>query len=168
MSQIDPYSISHTFDAPRALVYQVSTQPEHVAHWLSPDGFENIHATMDFKVGGTYHYGLEGPGGMQMWGRQVYREIEPDARVVCLQSFSDKDGGVTRHPMVPNWPLEMLSTTTFDDDRPGKTRLTITWQPWQADAAGDAIFDGARLGMGMAFAGTFSKLESYLAQLQAK
>jgi uncharacterized protein YndB with AHSA1/START domain len=168
MSQADPYSISHTFDAPRVLVFEVNTQPEHLSHWLSPDGFESIHVAMDFKVDGTYHYGLEGPGGVQMWGLQVYREIEPDAKVACLQSFSDQDGAVTRHPMVPNWPLEMLSTTTFEDDGPGRTRLTVSWQPWDADAAGNAIFNAAHSSMGMGFADNFSKLESYLAQLQSK
>jgi uncharacterized protein YndB with AHSA1/START domain len=168
MPQAAPFSISRIFKAPRSLVYQAHTEPSHLARWLSPEGFKNIHTAMDFKVGGTYHYGLEGPDGLQMWGKQVYREIVPNEKLVFIQSFSDKAGGLTRHPMAATWPLQMLATTTFEDAGPGMTKLTITWQPYESDEAGNATFDGARAGMEQGFGGTFVKLESYLVELQAK
>jgi len=167
MSEVAPFTIAHTFLAPRALVYAVHTQPDHLAQWLSPEGFHSIHAAMDLRVGGTYHYGLEGPAGMQMWGLQTFREIVPGEKLVYLQSFSDKDGGLTRHPMAPTWPLKMLATTTFEDAGPGKTRLAISWHPHESDDAGTATFEGARAAMQGGFAGTFAKLEGYLAQLQS-
>ena len=92
------FSISRDLKAPRALVYEVQTDAKHLANWLSPEGFKTIHAKMDFRVGGTYHYGLEGPDGMQMWGLQRFREIVPNEKIVLVQSFSDKDGGLARHP----------------------------------------------------------------------
>jgi len=115
MKKVAPFTTSRVLNAPRALVYKVQTEVAHLEKWLSPAGFRTIHAEMNFKVGGTYHYGLEGPGGMQMWGLQTFREIVPNERVVLIQSFSDKDRGLTRHPMSADWPLEMLSTTTFQD-----------------------------------------------------
>jgi len=121
-----PFIISRDLNAPRKLVYAVQTDPKHLANWLSPEGFKNIHTDMDFRVGGFYHYGLEGPGGMQMWGLQKYLEIVPEEKIVLIQSFSDKDRNLTRHPMAPDWPLEMLATTTFADLGAGKTRLTIS------------------------------------------
>jgi uncharacterized protein YndB with AHSA1/START domain len=102
---------------------------------------------------------------MEMWGRQVFREIVPDEKLVYVQSFSDKDGGITRHPMSATWPLEMLATNTFEDAGAGKTKLTITWQPYNADDTAVATFDGARPGMDQGFAGTFAALEAYLATL---
>jgi uncharacterized protein YndB with AHSA1/START domain len=42
------------------MVFDVNTQPQHLARWLSPDGFESIHTNMDFRVGGQYHYGVQG------------------------------------------------------------------------------------------------------------
>jgi uncharacterized protein YndB with AHSA1/START domain len=168
VSQVAPFSISRVLDAPQALVFAVNTDPAHIAHWLSPEGFHTIHADMDFRVGGSYHYGIEGPGGMQMWGKQTYREITPVERLVYIQSFSDKDGGLTRHPMSPDWPLQMLATTTFEAVGPDKTKVTITWQPYEADAAAEAAFEEGRAGMTQGFGGTFAKLEAYLAQLQAK
>lgn len=75
MNTITPFVISRVFQAPRPLVFEVNTQPQHLAHWLSPEGFHNIHTDMDFRVGGRYHYGIQGPGGMEMWGRQDFRDI---------------------------------------------------------------------------------------------
>jgi uncharacterized protein YndB with AHSA1/START domain len=160
------FSISRDLKAPRALVYEVQTDPKHLANWLSPEGFRTIHAAMDFRVGGTYHYGLEGPGGMQMWGLQKFREIVPNEKIVLIQSFSDKDGKLARHPMSSDWPLEMLSTTTFADIGPSLTRLTITWRPYNADEAGIRAFEAGRASMTGGFSGTLAKLEAYLAQLQ--
>lgn len=168
MNPIAPFTISRVVNAPRELVYRVHTEPAHLAKWLSPEGFGSIHAVMEFKVGGTYHYGLEGPDGAQMWGRQVFREIVPNEKLVCIQSFSDKEGGLGRHPMAATWPLEMFATTTFEDAGDGKTRITISWAPHNSDEAGHATFDNARAGMEQGFGGTFAKLESYLAGLSGK
>jgi uncharacterized protein YndB with AHSA1/START domain len=165
MPPTEPFVISRVFNAPRELVYQVNTQPAHMAHWLTPQGFKAIHTAMDFRVGGTYHYGLEGPGGMLMWGRQVYREIVPNEKLVLIQSFSDKDGGITPHPLSPTWPLEMLATTTFEDAGPGKTKVTISWLPYNANEAGNATFEQGRGSMTQGFAGTFTQLDAYLLTL---
>lgn len=166
MKKVAPFTTSRVLNAPRALVYKVQTEVAHLEKWLSPEGFKTIQADMDFRVGGTYHYGLEGPGGMQMWGLQTFREIVPNEKVVLIQSFSDKNRGLTRHPMSPEWPLEMISTTTFEDAGPGKTRITISWEPYNSDDAGVETFDQARPSMEGGFAGTLAKLEAHLASLQ--
>ena len=166
MKQADPFSISRVLNAPRALVYKVQTDPKHLEKWFSPEGFKTIHAAMDFRVGGTYHYGLEAPSGMQTWGLQTFREIVPNDKIVLIQSFSNKDGELARHPMAADWPLELLSTTTLEDAGEGKTLLTITWQPYNSDEAGHAAFEKGRSGMQGGFSGTFAKLEAYLEHLQ--
>jgi len=165
MKEIQPYSNFRVLNAPRDLVFRVYTEASHLENWLSPAGFQTFHSNMDFKIGGTYHYGLQGPNGMQMWGKQVFRDIVPNEKIVLVQSFSDKDGGLTRHPMSATWPLEMLATTTFEDAGPGKTKVTITWQPITSDDIELTTFDNARPGMDNGFAGTFAKLDAYLASL---
>ncbi|MBX9722179.1 MAG: SRPBCC domain-containing protein [Candidatus Obscuribacterales bacterium] len=164
---VEPFSISRVFNAPRSLVYLVHTDPEHLSKWMSPEGFEAIYSVMDFKVGGFYHNGLQGPNGMQMWGKQTFVEIVSNEKLVHIQSFSDKAGGITRHPMAESWPLEMLATTTFEDAGTGKTKVTISWKPYNSDEAGNATFNGARAGMDQGFSGTFAKLESYLASIKS-
>ncbi len=161
---VQPFTTSRLVSAPRELVYAVHTDPTHLAGWMSPAGFETIHAAMDLRVGGSYHYGLRGPGGLEMWGKQVFREIEPNRKLVYIQSFSDKDGGLAQHPMSPTWPKQLLATTTFEDVGPTRTLVTISWQPYEADEVANATFDAARAGMTGGFAGTFDKLEAYLAE----
>jgi uncharacterized protein YndB with AHSA1/START domain len=164
--ETEAFSISRDLKAPRALVYEVQTDPKHLVNWLSPEGFKTTHAVMDFRVGGRYHYCQEGPDGPRMWGLQRFLEIAPNERIVLIQSFSDKDGGVTRHPMSREWPLEMLATTTFEEIGPGMTRITISWRPHNSDEAGIRAFDAGRASMTGGFGGVFKKLEAYLAQLQ--
>ncbi len=165
MSDIKPFTVSRIFNAPRALVYKVNTESEHLAKWMGPAGAKVIKTDLRFEVGGIHHYGLELPDGSQMWGKQVYLEIVPLTRIVLIQSFSDKDAGLTRHPMAPTWPLEMLSTTTFADDG-SKTIMTVNWKPYNSDATGIATFDGARDGMTGGFKGMMDTLETYLVSLK--
>jgi uncharacterized protein YndB with AHSA1/START domain len=165
MQPLTPFVIIREFRAPRALLWKVQTQVEHLQHWLSPEGFHTIHADMDFRLGGRYFYGIEGPNGLQMWGLQQFLEIIYERKIVHLQSFSNKEGGQSRHPMAPTWPAYMHVTATYEDS-PNGTVYSISWQPHESDDIGIATFDGARAGMQAGFAGTFTKLDAYLSQLQ--
>jgi len=163
-----PFVIVREFCAPRALLWKVQTQAEHLQHWLSPEGFHTIHAEMDFRVGGRYFYGIQGPNELQMWGLQQFLEIVPERKIVHLQSFSNKDGGLGRHPMAPTWPDYMHVTASYEDSADGGTVYSISWQPHESSEAGIATFDAARAGMQAGFAGTFAKLDRYLVELQAR
>src|SRR5262249_6846214 len=44
----------------------------------------------------------------------------------------DEAGGTTRHPLHKDWPLEMLSVFSFEDEAGGKTKFTASWQPHKA------------------------------------
>lgn len=166
MQTVEPFVITRNFRAPRALLWQVQTRAEHLKNWLSPEGFHTIHADMDFRVGGRYFYGIEGPNELQMWGMQQFLEIFHEKKTVHLQSFSDKDGGLGRHPMAPTWPAYMHVTANYEDCPEG-TMYSISWQPHESDEVGISTFDGARTGMQAGFAGTFAKLDAYLSKLQA-
>ena len=159
------FVISRVFDAPRELVWKAFTDPEHMKHWWGPKGFTARVAKMDFRPGGSYHYCLRSPDGKDMWGKFVYCEIVAPERMVFINSFSDEHGGLTRHPMSPSWPLEMLSTFTFEE-QDGKTTLTIKWIPYNATEEERKTFDGARGGMTQGWTGTLDQLAEYLAKAQ--
>lgn len=161
-----PFVVSRVFRAPPQRLFEVFTQPQHLARWLSPEGFRTIRADMDFRVGGQYHYGIEAPNGMQMWGKQTYREITPHQKLVHLQSFSDPAGGLGVHPMSPTWPKYLHVTTTFEGVPDDGTRVTLTWVPYESDDLGHQTFDSARAGIEAGWAGTLAKLESYLESLE--
>jgi uncharacterized protein YndB with AHSA1/START domain len=98
-----------------------------------------------------------------MWGKYVYREIEAPRRLVWVNSFSDPAGGVTRHPLSSAWPLEMLTTVTFDEPLAGQTGVTISWSPINASEAELRTFDAAHDGMRQGWSGTLGRLAKYLA-----
>lgn len=164
-NSIESFAISRTFDAPRELVFKAWTERERMMQWFGPKGFAMPIAKMDFRPGGTFHYCLRSPDGMEMWGKFVYREIAPPERIVWVNCFSDKDGGIGQHPMMPSWPREMLSTATFAEEG-RKTTVTVTWVPINATAEEVQAFENMRGGMNQGWSGTFEQLENYLAKAQ--
>jgi uncharacterized glyoxalase superfamily protein PhnB len=163
----EPFEISRVFDAPRELVWKAFTEPERMKQWWGPRGFKVIASKMDLRPGGTYHYGMEAPDGSAMWGKFSYREVAPNERMVLINSFSDEEGGITRHPMAPSWPLLMLSTFTFEDAPGGKTKFTVRWQPYQASPEELKTFEAGRPSMTQGWTGTLEQLEAYLAKAKA-
>jgi uncharacterized protein YndB with AHSA1/START domain len=157
------FVLSRVLDAPRDLVWKAFTEPDRMKQWWGPKGFSVIHWDMDLRPGGSYHYGMTSPTGQPMWGKFRYREVVPPQRMVLINSFSDEAGGITRHPMAPTWPLEMLSTFTFDEEPGGKTRVTIRWQAYNATAEEQATFDAGHDSMRGGWGGTFDQLATYLA-----
>lgn len=131
--------------------------------WFGPAGVTIATARMDFRPGGSFHYCMRTPDGKEMWGKFVYREIIASRKIVLVNSFSDANGGLTRHPLSATWPLEMLSTTTFADVD-GKTRLTIEWAPLNPTDEERKTFDSSHDGMRQGWSGTFGQLTGYLAK----
>ena len=163
---VKPHVITRVFDAPRELVFKAWTERERLMQWFGPKGFTLQVAKMDLRPGGIFHYSMLAPNGQEMWGKFVYREIVAPERIVLINSFSDKDGNITRHPMSPTWPLEMLSTTTLTESN-GKTLLTLEWEPWNATEEELQTFDKARPGMDQGWSGTFEQLDNYLAKAKS-
>jgi uncharacterized protein YndB with AHSA1/START domain len=157
------FVITRVFDAQRDLVWKCFTEPERMKEWWGPKGSTIIASKMDFRVGGTYLGAMRDPGGNVMWGKFTYREIAPPQRLVWVHSFSNENGGITRHPLSPTWPLELLTTVTFEEQPGGKTKVTLVWSPLNATAQERQTFDAAHDGMRGGWGGTFERLEVYLA-----
>lgn len=160
------FVIERLFDTPRDLVWKVFTQRDHLMRWWGPKGFKMIVGELDLKPGGMFLYGMQAPEGSEMWGKWVFREIVKPERLVFVSSFSDKNAGLTRHPMAPTWPIEMLGTATFIDEG-GKTRLVNRAVALNASDEERATFEGNFDSMTQGWGGTWDQLSTYLASLQA-
>jgi uncharacterized protein YndB with AHSA1/START domain len=75
-------TITRVFDAPRALVFKVWTQPEHLAHWWGPSGFSLPTCQIDLRPGGAYRFQMRSPTGDIAWWHGVVREIVEPERIV--------------------------------------------------------------------------------------
>ncbi|HTV37987.1 MAG TPA: SRPBCC domain-containing protein [Xanthobacteraceae bacterium] len=157
------FVISRVFDAPRDLVWKCFTEPERMKEWFGPKGSVLVSWTMDLRIGGTYHGAMRAGDGPVMWAKFVYCEIVEPERLVWVHSFSDEAGGLTRHPLSPTWPLELLTTVTLADAPGGKTKLTLSWSPLNASEEERKTFDAAHDGMRGGWGGSFERLDAYLA-----
>lgn len=162
-AKTEDFIISRVFAAPRDLVWKCFTEAERMQAWFGPKGSVVVASKMDLRVGGIYHGALRDETGRVMWAKFVYREIEAPKRLVWVHSFSDEAGGLTRHPLSPTWPLELLTTVTFEDAGYGKTKLTLRWAPLNATPEERQTFDAARQGMSGGWSGSFEQLDAYLA-----
>jgi len=159
-----PFAISRTFDVPRDTLWKCFTDPDRMRRWWGPKDVTIIASKMDLRPGGTYHYGMRTPGGKEMWGKFIYREITSPERLVLVNAFSDEKGGLTRHPLAPSWPLEMLSTFSFSEAG-GKTTFTVTWTPLNPTPEERATFDAGHESMKQGWSGTMEQLAAYLAKV---
>ncbi len=162
---VAPFELRHTVAAPRELVWRVFTEPEHLAKWWGPKGFEFLHCSVDLRPGGVFHYGMSGPNNLVMWGKFVYRDIRPPELLAYVVSFSDPEGGTTRHIFSETWPLEVLNHLLLEAEG---DRTTLVMRGWPINATDEekAVFAAGRASMQQGFKGTLGQLDAYLAELQ--
>ena len=161
-----PFVIRRVLAAPRDLVYRAWTQREHLAQWFGPKGCTIPLCELDLRPGGLFHYCMRFPNKSEMWGKWVFREIVPGERLEFLTSFSDPAQNTTRAPFNPDWPLEMLSSVTFEEHAGiGKgTVVTVQTSAWNATAAERQTFADGHGSMQGGWTGTFDQLVAYLAR----
>ncbi|TJZ76227.1 SRPBCC family protein [Chitiniphilus eburneus] len=164
MNTDSDFVITRLLDAPRALVWQVHSDPAHLARWWGPKGCAIDVAKLDFTPGGLFHYAMRWQEQPPIWGRFVYREIEAPRHMVYVNSFADAQGGIVRNPWSATWPLEMLTTLTLEEEG-AQTRLTIRSSPLTADEEEIRTFVAGHKSMEQGFSGTIEQLSDYLASL---
>lgn len=159
------FTITRTFQAPRALVWKAWTEAEHLAKWWGPKGCTITIKKLEFRPGGVFHYSMTVPNGMFLWGKFVYGEITAPERLSFINSFSDENEGLTRNPWTPVWPLEVNNVITLTESG-GETTLELRGGPINATDEERAAYAAARESMRGGFGGSFDQLDAHLAELQ--
>jgi len=137
--------LTRVFDAPRRLVFEALTKPEHVRRWWGWRASTMPVCEMDFRPGGAWRFVQRGPDGKEAAFRGVYREIVPPERIVNTFEFEGLPGHVS---------VETLTLV----ERDGKTTLTST-------ARFDSVEDRdgiLRSGMEAGAAETYDRLAEHL------
>ncbi len=158
------FRITRSFNAPRALVFKTMIETEHLRNWWGPAGCKLDVAKHEPWPGGVFHYRMQFPGGLEMWGRFLYREIVAPERIVFINGFADAEGNPAPNPMSPDWPLEVLITTTFAE-HDGKTVMTLLSQPIDASERERENFKAGHASMQGGFGGMYDLYEQYLASV---
>jgi uncharacterized protein YndB with AHSA1/START domain len=105
--------LTRLFDAPRRLVFEAMTKPEHVRRWWGCiDDHHSVQGCeIDLRPGGAWHFIGRGPQG-EYGFHGVYREITPPDRLVYTEIFD------------PYPDVESLVTQVLTEEN-GKTRMTV-------------------------------------------
>ncbi len=110
--------MTRVFDAPRALVYEAMTKPEHVKRWWGNlgDGYSVSVCEIDLRVGGKWRFVNKHPQGeAEFYGE--YRELDMPGRIVFTEIFAPfpdsvsivtstlvEEGGKTRFTAIVKYP----------------------------------------------------------------
>src|SRR5580704_4595587 len=83
-------------------IFAAFEQPDRLAQWWGPDGFTNTFEHFEFKPGGRWLFVMHGPNGVNYPNESVFREIQPDTRIVI------------EHVMQPRFSLTVTLTARGD------------------------------------------------------
>lgn len=82
--------LTRTLDAPVELVWEVWTDPKHIAQWWGPNGFTNTISKMDIEPGGEWELVMHGPDGTDYKNKSVFKEVIPLKKIVYEHVSSPK------------------------------------------------------------------------------
>lgn len=110
----DPRAIIATreLDAPRALVFEVWTDPKHLSQWWGPDGFSVTSQSFDMRPGGTWRFVMHGPDGTDYDNLVTFEIVEKPARLVYRHGDASE-------------PEQFRTTVTFEALDARRTRVTL-------------------------------------------
>ena len=135
--------LTRVFDAPRELVFQCWTDPEHLAQWWGPAGMTPTGVDVDTTDGGAWRIGMS-DGEAEYWASGVYLELAPPERLVFSFKWDPREGQPDEDTLV---------TITFAD-RDGKTEMTFHQTGFATVESRDGHTDGWR--------STFDELAAHL------
>ena len=138
--------ITRVFNAPRSLVYQMWTNPEHMRQWSCPQGFTIAKSEGEVKPEGKWRSCMISPQGEEMWLGGMYLEVVEDELLVFTH-FWDEDGAAA--------PITTV-TVRFYDEGEGKTKMVFEQVGFGSQESRDGHEGG--------WTECFGKLEGVLAE----
>lgn len=107
--------LTRLIDAPRVLVWEAWTNPEHLKAWWAPAPLTTPECEMDVRPGGIFRTLMRQPDGTEYPGTGVFLEVVEHRRIV----FTDA--------LLPGWRpsgepfMTVIITMAYEGDR---TRYT--------------------------------------------
>ncbi|RYE88299.1 MAG: ATPase [Hyphomicrobiales bacterium] len=139
--------MTRNFAAAPELVYAAHTQPALLMRWYGA----LVSAEVDLRVGGAWRLVSRRPDGREIGQFGIYREIEPNARLVQTENWSDWNPG------------ELMVSTIFAPTG-AATRLEVTMR-FPSREVRDVLVKG---GMNEEAAGQYRRLEDVLVDYQMR
>lgn len=152
--QLTRLSIQREFDAPRALVWKMWTDPAHVAVWWSPEHFTTPKVEMDVRPGGAIHMVMRAPDGQDHPFDGRFVSLDEPEQLVMRTWITLPDGST--------W-FAVEQTVRFEEID-GRTIMHFSAEVLEAKA--DAI--GPLSGMEMGWSQSLDKLARHIDRVTAQ
>ncbi len=107
--------VSRAFNAPLANVWRAFTESELLDQWWAPAPWCAETKSMDFSVGGYWHYAMISPENQQHWGRMDYLAIDHHKSFRLEDGFCDEEGNI--NPALPVSKGQITFTETAGGTR---------------------------------------------------
>ena len=142
--------MTRLFDAPRRLVFEAMTKPEHVKQWWGRlgEGYSVPVCEIDLRPGGAWRFVNRHPQGEAVF-YGVYREIAAPDRLVFTEIYE------------PFPDAESVVSSVFTEEN-GKTRMTVTVLYPSTEVRDMVIKTGMAKGAGI----SYDRLEDLVRELQ--
>lgn len=85
-------TITRSFDAEPALVWEAWTQSELLDQWWAPKPWKAETKSMNFSEGGSWLYAMVGPDNSRHWARVDFSNIKPQESFEAADMFCDEQG----------------------------------------------------------------------------
>ena len=142
--------MTRLFDAPRQLVFDAMSKPEHVKRWWGRlgEGYSVPVCEIDLRQGGKWRFVNRHPQGEAAFYGE-YREISPPGRIVFTEIFEQ-------------FPDSVSVVTAVLTEEGSKTRLTATVRYPSKEVRDIVLQTGMSEGAGI----SYDRLEELVAVLQ--
>jgi uncharacterized protein YndB with AHSA1/START domain len=142
--------LTRSFSAPRGLVFEAWTTPEHVRRWWGCDKAAMTVCEIDLRVGGSWRYVLSA-NGEEHGFHGVYREVVAPARLVHTYIYE---------PMPQHGAL---NTVLFEERGGGRTTVIETVLHQTREARDGHLQSGMEGGA----TESMNRLEAYLETMKS-
>jgi uncharacterized protein YndB with AHSA1/START domain len=144
--------MTRLFNAPRDLVFEAMTKPEHVREWWGRlgDGYSVPVCEVDLRVGGKWRFVNRHPRGEAAFHGE-YHEVAPPDRVVFTEIFEA-------------FPDSVSVVTAELTEEGSQTRLTATVRYPSPEVREMVLGTGMSTGAGI----SYDRLEDLVAELQRR
>ena len=142
--------MTRLFDAPRELVFEAMTKPEHVREWWGRlgEGYSVPVCEVDLRIGGKWRFVNRHPKGEAAFHGE-YREIAAPGRVVFTEIFEE-------------FPDVVSVVTSELIEEAGKTRLMVKVSYPSVEVRDAVVASGMARGAGI----SYGRLEDLVEALQ--
>jgi uncharacterized protein YndB with AHSA1/START domain len=143
--------ITRLFNAPRHLVFEAMTRPEHIKRWwgMLDEGYSVPVCEVDLRVGGKWRFVNRMPNGETVAFRGVYKEIKAPERLVFTEV------------MEPHPEPGSIVTAVYTEQK-GKTLMTVTCDYFTKDVRDMVLNSGMERGA----ATSYDRLEEVAQEMQ--